>query len=295
MLQSNVNSDDYYAVLGLESSADVKAIKKAYHKLARMYHPDRGVGGGVSAPPSPSHDNPQQSPRRELLPIGESSGASAGADAEEDPLAGFGYDSSSSNNHGGNSRLSRTTTNRCSKTGAKRPPRRSILYMGRSMPADAFAAKLEAKLNKFAVVSKAYAVLSDPTQRATYDVLHGHRQNSHEEFRRVVEMRRVDAEKAVALMEVTYSLVRRAELAKGGMVIDRALFGALQPGDTALAAAGFAGELPQSGPVVDVTKPVQCLVKGSRLLIPSGNPKSHLTGFYDPCANSCGPPRLSQL
>ena len=31
---------DYYAVLGVEPTADDKAIKTAYRKLAREYHPD---------------------------------------------------------------------------------------------------------------------------------------------------------------------------------------------------------------------------------------------------------------
>ena len=31
---------DYYKVLGLEPGADDKAVKTAYRKLARKYHPD---------------------------------------------------------------------------------------------------------------------------------------------------------------------------------------------------------------------------------------------------------------
>ena len=31
---------DYYEILGIDRSADASAIKKAYRKLAKKYHPD---------------------------------------------------------------------------------------------------------------------------------------------------------------------------------------------------------------------------------------------------------------
>ncbi|MGB8347423.1 MAG: DnaJ domain-containing protein, partial [Ktedonobacteraceae bacterium] len=31
---------DYYSILGISADADAKAIKQAYRKLARQYHPD---------------------------------------------------------------------------------------------------------------------------------------------------------------------------------------------------------------------------------------------------------------
>ena len=35
---------DYYKILGVDKNADEKAIKKAYRKLARQYHPDVNQG-----------------------------------------------------------------------------------------------------------------------------------------------------------------------------------------------------------------------------------------------------------
>jgi len=39
---------DYYAVLGVPETADADAIKKAYRKMAREYHPDRNAGDKVA-------------------------------------------------------------------------------------------------------------------------------------------------------------------------------------------------------------------------------------------------------
>src|SRR4051812_40779014 len=39
-----VEFKDYYRILGVERSADDKAIKSAYRKLARKYHPDVAKG-----------------------------------------------------------------------------------------------------------------------------------------------------------------------------------------------------------------------------------------------------------
>lgn len=40
-MQSLVNHEELYELLGLESNANIESIKKRYHELAKEYHPDR--------------------------------------------------------------------------------------------------------------------------------------------------------------------------------------------------------------------------------------------------------------
>lgn len=40
---------DYYEVLGVDRNADEAAIKRAYRKLAKKYHPDSNAGDKKAA------------------------------------------------------------------------------------------------------------------------------------------------------------------------------------------------------------------------------------------------------
>ncbi|XP_063374234.1 dnaJ homolog subfamily C member 11 [Cydia amplana] len=115
------------------------------------------------------------------------------------------------------------------------------------------------------------------------------RQRSMEaNFERLQEMQR-QARATVELMRETYSRIRSDEEKKKGLVILRALYGKLPAGasshEVEAEPTGDAAS-PESPAayteVIDVTIPVQCLVKDSRLELLEAS-KADLAGFFDPC------------
>ncbi|XP_075990898.1 dnaJ homolog subfamily C member 11 isoform X1 [Anticarsia gemmatalis] len=115
------------------------------------------------------------------------------------------------------------------------------------------------------------------------------RQRSMEaNYERLQEMQR-QARATVELMRETYSRIRSDEEKKKGLVILRAMYGKL-PADASNHEISVEqvgdGSTPESptvfAEVIDVTIPVQCLVKDSRLELLEAS-KSELPGFYDPC------------
>ncbi|CAH2034852.1 unnamed protein product, partial [Iphiclides podalirius] len=126
----------------------------------------------------------------------------------------------------------------------------------------------------------------DPIARERAD---RERQRSMEaNFERLKEMQQ-QARATVELMRETYSRIRGDEEKKKGLVIVRAVYGKLPAGaDSHEVNAEEAGDGTQTetasaySEVIDVTIPIQCLVKGSRLELLEAS-KSELPGFYDPC------------
>ena len=82
---------------------------------------------------------------------------------------------------------------------------------------------------------------------------------------RMAERKR-EAEASIGLMSATYDRSVEEEKKRHGLIIDRALYGKLDEATT----------------TIDVTVPLQCLVKGSKLIVTVEH-KSELPGFYDPC------------
>ncbi|XP_047040728.1 dnaJ homolog subfamily C member 11 [Helicoverpa zea] len=129
-------------------------------------------------------------------------------------------------------------------------------------------------------------VILDPIARERQE---RDRQRSMEaNYERLQEMQR-QARATIELMRETYSRIRSDEEKKKGLVILRALYGKL-PANASSHEVGAEtsgdGTSPETpGPfseVVDVTIPIQCLVKDSRLELIEAS-KYELPGFYDPC------------
>nr|CAI5854429.1 unnamed protein product [Callosobruchus analis] len=93
-------------------------------------------------------------------------------------------------------------------------------------------------------------------------------------FNKLLEKRR-EAMAAQELMQATYNRIRDEESNKKGLVIIKAIYGKI------VKDANQQGDMEMSNDVVDVTIPVQCLVKDSKLVIHERT-KSELPGFFDP-------------
>ncbi|XP_074654663.1 dnaJ homolog subfamily C member 11-like [Tubulanus polymorphus] len=83
-----------------------------------------------------------------------------------------------------------------------------------------------------------------------------------------------EAEAARDLMKESVIRIREFEEGRKGLVIVKAVFGKLISTET--------NDIDESV-CVDVTDPIQSLVKNSQLIIPGDQLKSGLPGFYDPC------------
>eukprot|EP01135_Chromosphaera_perkinsii_P009513 Nk52_evm3s1779 gene=Nk52_evmTU3s1779 len=96
-----------------------------------------------------------------------------------------------------------------------------------------------------------------------------------EKNKTLTEMKRNEAKAAVRLMKETLERKIAAEEQRNGLIIVQALYGNLSAG-------GRPGRNINQATVIDVTIPIQCLVKDSKLQLHPTS-KAGLVGFFDPC------------
>uniref|UniRef100_A0A0K8TCV3 DnaJ subfamily C member 11 n=2 Tax=Lygus hesperus TaxID=30085 RepID=A0A0K8TCV3_LYGHE len=109
------------------------------------------------------------------------------------------------------------------------------------------------------------------------------RQRQKDTYRNRMAEKRKEAQAAINLMSNTFSRIRAEEEARRGLVIVSAEYGKLDAANTSAGPSGDpSGDRGLDVEVIDVTVPLQCLVKDSKLIVHDST-KSQLAGFYDPC------------
>ncbi|KAJ1524774.1 hypothetical protein ONE63_009650 [Megalurothrips usitatus] len=92
-----------------------------------------------------------------------------------------------------------------------------------------------------------------------------------------MEQKQKEAEAAVNLMRAQFERIRLEEESRRGLVIVEAKYGRIVSSGDNRTSDGL-----DQSEVIDVTVPIQCLVKDSKLILHEPS-KSQLPGFYDPC------------
>ena len=98
-----------------------------------------------------------------------------------------------------------------------------------------------------------------------------------EALREKVLAARKEAEASLSLMEERYNRIKSEEETKDGLLIENCLYGLL-----ATPEGNLKSDLEVCDEVIDITKPVQCNVENSRLILWEGS-KCSLPGVWDPC------------
>ncbi|EFA04019.2 dnaJ homolog subfamily C member 11 isoform X1 [Tribolium castaneum] len=93
-------------------------------------------------------------------------------------------------------------------------------------------------------------------------------------FNKLLEKRR-EALAAQDLMKATYARIRDEEENKKGLVVIKAIYGKISTDPNEV------GDHEVTNEIIDVTIPIQCTVKDSKLVLHE-NTKSQLPGFFDP-------------
>jgi len=127
----------------------------------------------------------------------------------------------------------------------------------------------------FSRINEAYSVLVDEYKRTRF---HAMESLLEEDIEKLGAIKRKNAMLDVELMKEALKEIISREWQRQGIIVVRALY----------------GEMPETvdvyrtlreqavGEVIDVTKPMQYLVRDSKILVPAGSSKVVLKGFYDP-------------
>jgi len=105
------------------------------------------------------------------------------------------------------------------------------------------------------------------------------REKQRQSMKEKVAAARQEAESSLSLMEERFRRGRAEEEGKNGLVIELCLYGLLATDGGEVIEGVGEEEMPM---VTNITKPVQCSVEHSRLVLWEG-PKSSLPGVWDPC------------
>lgn len=132
----------------------------------------------------------------------------------------------------------------------------------------------------FTLIAKAHEVLSDPVERATYDMVEGFQKSTGENLDIINKKNKEDAERAIQLMKHTYKSIVEREKKCHGIIIKEARYGAIP---TYVRKDKSIRSQCLHVPTIDVKIPVQCQVDpNSKLYINAGESKRWCSGFYDP-------------
>ena len=132
----------------------------------------------------------------------------------------------------------------------------------------------------FTLIAKAHEVLSDPVERATYDMVEGFQKSTGENLDMINKKSKEEAERAIQLMKHTYKSIVEREKKCHGIIIKEARYGAIP---TYVRKDKSIRSQCLDVPTIDVKVPVQCQVDpNSKLYINAGESKRWCSGFYDP-------------
>lgn len=146
-------------------------------------------------------------------------------------------------------------------------------------------------LERWHQVQRAWECLSNNTRRLLYDLrVYGKSSLPGGDEKALFELQKQQAEVDIANMQEELQRIMKIVKAKGGILVQKALYGNLRLREDRFSECIAGGktivESDLQGPFIDVTQSVQCLVEERRqtIIIPGGvrHSKADLNGFFNP-------------